>query len=467
MKKTAAVLLALLTQAGSSSVIAAPVSLEFEDSVYSIDTSVVPALEAPAATAVRAALKPAKKKKWTVMVFINGKNDLETAGLLNVNMMEMVGSDKNMNVVVEIGRMRGQAGDTDADGDWTGSRRLYVTKDDDQQKISSPVVMTTPQVDMGDYQRAVDFVKWAKRLYPAERYMLVLWDHGTGWMDPRKEEPAAAEGDNKGISFDDETGNYIRTPQIGTILRESGGADILAFDACLMQMAEVASEVKGHARVMVGSEETTPGVGIPYHALLAVMAANPGMKSEELGAVLAELFVRFYKEMGKGVQNSAIRVDKMAAFERLMKDFAALARGVDDPAAFRAARSGVMRYEVLGQQSDPAKRISFYGDVYNYAELLASSMTASGAAADALKAKSEELRRFIKDELVIHNNYTGADHTGRDFKDSHGISVYLPPAETRVEQEKLEGIFEAGYADFAFAKATGWHGFVTHLYGIE
>ncbi|MDT8287611.1 MAG: clostripain-related cysteine peptidase [Elusimicrobiales bacterium] len=467
MKKTTALMLALFMQTGSSAVLAAPVSLEFGDSVYSIDTSVVPTLAAPAGLPDRGAAKPAKKKKWTVMVFINGKNDLETAGLLNVNMMEMVGSDKNMNVVVEIGRMKGQAGDTDADGDWTGSRRLYVTKDNDQEKITSRVVMTTPQVDMGDYQRAVDFVKWSKKFYPAERYMLVLWDHGTGWMDPRKEEPAAAEGDNKGISFDDETGNYIRTPQIGTILKESGGADILAFDACLMQMAEVASEVKGHARVMVGSEETTPGVGIPYHALLAVMAGNPGMNSEELGAVLAELFVRFYKEMGKGVQNSAIRLEKMPAFEKLMKDFAALAREVGDAGALKTARAGVMRYEVLGRQSDPAKTISFYGDVYNYAELLASTMTATGPAADALKAKAGELKLFIKNELVIHNNYTGADHAGRDFKDSHGISVYLPPAETRVAQEKLEGIFEDGYAGFAFAKAAGWHDFVTYLYGIE
>ncbi|HBE87807.1 MAG TPA: hypothetical protein DDW67_01505 [Elusimicrobia bacterium] len=465
MKNTAFLALALLLRPGLPALNAAPVSVEFGDAVYSIDPSVVPTLAAPAALPDRGGDKPAKKKKWTVMVFINGKNDLETAGLLNVNMMEMVGSDKNMNVVVELGRMKGQEGDTDADGDWTGSKRLYVTKDKDQGKITSRVVMETPEVDMGDYQRAVDFVKWAKKLYPAERYMLVLWDHGSGWMDPRREEPAA--GDNKGISFDDETGNYIRTPQIGVILKESGGADILAFDACLMQMAEVASEVKGHARVMVGSEETTPGVGIPYHALLAVMAENPGMKSEELGAVLAELFVRFYKEMGKGVQNSAIRVDRMPAFEALMKDFAALAREVNDAEAFRAARAGVMRYEVLGKESDPAKRVSFYGDVYNYAEILASSMTAAGPAADALKAKSEELRRFIKDELVIHNNYTGVDHAGRDFKDSHGISVYLPPAETRVAQDRLEGIFEAGYADFAFSKATGWHGFVSHLYGIE
>jgi hypothetical protein len=310
-------------------------------------------------------------------------------------------------------------------------------------------------------------VKWAKKLYPAERYMLVLWDHGTGWLDPRREAPAAADGDNKGISFDDETGNYIRTPEIGKILAEAGGVDILAFDACLMQMAEVASEVKGHAKVMVASEETTPGVGMPYHALLAVMAGKPDMKTEELGAVVAELFVRFYKEMGKGVQSSAIRLDRMPAFERLMKDFAALAREVNDEGALRAARAGVMRYEIVGRGPDPDKQISFYGDVSNYAELLVSSLTATGAAADALRAKADELRRFIAGELVVHNTATGADHAGRSFADSHGISVYLPPAATRVPQDLLEQSFEKKYGEFAFARAAGWHDFVTYLYGIK
>src|SRR3989338_7673669 len=82
-----------------------------------------PAVSAPA---LEAAAKDAKAapKEWTVMVFINGKNDLELAGLYNVNQMEKIGSTKDMNIVVEQGRMKGQAGgDTDLDGGWAGSPR--------------------------------------------------------------------------------------------------------------------------------------------------------------------------------------------------------------------------------------------------------------------------------------------------------------------------------------------------------
>src|SRR3989339_1466776 len=129
--------------------------------------------------------------------------------------------------------------------------------------------MTTENVDMGDYKRVVDFVAWAKTNYPAKRYMLIIWNHGSGWMDPK--------GSPKGISFDDETGNYIRTPQIGLILKEAGKVDILAFDACLMQMAEVAYEVKDNAQVIVGSEETVPGLGYPYGLFLGAMAKRPNL----------------------------------------------------------------------------------------------------------------------------------------------------------------------------------------------
>jgi hypothetical protein len=428
----------------------------------------VPSPAAPAAdkAALPAAGAKAAKKKWTVMVFVNAKNDLESAGLLNLNMMEMIGSDKNVNIVAELGRMKGQERDNVTDGDWTGSRRIFVKKDADMEKIVSPVVMATAKVDMGDYKRAVDFVKWAKKKYPAEKYLLILWDHGSGWMDPRQEpKPAAGQ---KGISFDDETGNYIRTREIGSIVKEAGGVDVLAFDACLMEMGEVLSEVKGNASVMVGSEETIPGVGYPYHMFLSAMEQEPGMSAEKLGAIMVEAYKMFYEQaVKKGAQLSAVRVAKTEELETRVKAVAAAAKEVNDAAALKAARAGVMRFDMIGEASDPQKQISFYGDLFNYLELMEGAMTATGPAADDLKAKSAGLREFIEKDLVIHNAYFDKDRTGRDFKDTHGISVYLPPVIEKIDQNKLEGIFENKYPDFEFSKATGWHDFVTYLYGVK
>lgn len=441
-----------------------PLKINFEGRTYSVGTpsASLPVMDKSAALpAARAA-----KKKWTVMVFVNGKNDLESAGLLNLNMMELAGSNKDVNIVAELGRMKGQNGDNTSDGDWTGSRRIYVKKDSDMEKIKSPVVMTTEKVDMGDYKRAVDFVLWAKKNYPAEKYLLILWDHGSGWMDPRME-PKPASG-NKGISFDDETGNYIRTREIGAIVKEAGGVDVLAFDACLMQMGEVLSEVKGNAGVMVGSEETIPGVGYPYHIFLSALDKEPGMSAEKLGTILVEAYKMFYEQtIKKGAQLSAVRVAKAGDLEAKVKEVSAAIKAVNDVPALKAARAGVMRFDMIGAASDPAKQISFYGDLYNYLQLMEGAMTAKGPAADDLKAKSAALREFIAKDLVIDNAYFDKDRTGRSFADTHGISVYIPPVIEKIDQAKLEGIFENKYPDFEFSKATGWHDLVTFLYGAK
>ena len=414
-----------------------------------------PEASAPALAAEKAATK-AGPKEWTVMVFINGKNNLEMAGLYNVNQMEKIGSTKDMNIVVEIGRMKGQAaGDTDLDGDWTGARRLLIKKDKNPNKITSPVVQETKVVDMGDYKRAVDFVKWSKEKYPAKRYMLIVWNHGSGWMDPRQEQ--------KGISFDDETGNYIRTPQIGLILKEAGKVDILAFDACLMNMAEVAFEVKDDAQVIVGSEETVPGLGYPYDLFLGAMAKKPSLSTEDTGAVMVEAFKMFYDALKKGGQLSALRASKLDGLAVKVSEFARLTKESGDLEAMKAARNGVIRYDAVGASSDPEMKISFYGDLSQFVQLAAANLKESDKAA-AIKASAAGIQAYIDKELVIDNKASGKNRVGRDLAESKGISVYLPPVENRIAQERLEGIFEGKYADFAFDKATGWHDFVTFLY---
>jgi hypothetical protein len=443
-------------------------SVGSRDSGITVNTPAVPVPVADKAASRKASVKPGKAstapKKWTVMVFLNAKNNLELAGLYNVNQMEKVGSDSNVNIVVDLGRMSGQEGDTDLDGNWTGARRILVTKDKDEEHITSPVVAKTDSEDMGDYKRVVDFVTWAKKNYPARRYMLILWDHGSGWLDPQQKKKST-----KGISFDDQTGNYIRTKQIGDILKEAGKVDVLAFDACLMQMGEVASEVAGNTDLIIGSEETVPGQGYPYASFLGALAKNPDMTNTDLGRTVVGAYKAFYSASAKpkAVQLSAINSSKLAGLNAMVKDFAASAKALNEPDAFKAARTGVIRYDMLGAQSDPAMTISFYGDLDQYLALLAGGLKGTDANTAAVKAKAGAIRDYIERQLVVSNAAIGTNRAGHNMTDSHGISVYLPPAEVRIAQAKLEGIFEGSYTNFEFDKATGWHDYVTYLYGIK
>src|ERR1017187_5568843 len=69
-------------------------------------------------------LPAAPLKEWTVMVFMNGKNNLEEDALDNFRQMAAVARpDDQVNVVVELGRLRKN---TPTNTDWGGVKRYLV-----------------------------------------------------------------------------------------------------------------------------------------------------------------------------------------------------------------------------------------------------------------------------------------------------------------------------------------------------
>ncbi|MBI5744553.1 MAG: hypothetical protein HY952_08395 [Elusimicrobia bacterium] len=383
-------------------------------------------VSAPAAVAQRA--RP--EKEWTIMVYVNAKNNLEKFGLKDMNEMELVGSGDRHNVVVELGRM---AGYDDSDGDWTGARRYLVRRDGDPAAITSPVVRELPGADMGDYKHLVEFGRWAKAAYPAKKYMLIVWNHGSGWDKGR------ALNGARGISYDDETGNYINTPQLAQALKEMGGVDVYGSDACLMQMAEVVYEIKDHAKYVVGSEETEPGDGYTYDAFLAPLAARPDMTAEELARTAVDAYADHYKAAGKPTTQSYVRTSAAPGFRAASDAFArALMLAGDKEAAYQALR-GAQSYATQANK-----------DLYHFAQL-----AAAGTHNSDVKAKAEALMAFIKDVFVGHNRTTDELESWWNpvnYDDSHGIAVYLPA-----------GAAPESYAGLRWAGDSAWDEFLAWL----
>ena len=124
----------------------------------------------------------AQTAKWTFMVYMAADNDLEPFGIADFNEMETVGSSADVQIIVQFDRSPEY---DQSNGNWTDTRRFRVTQDLNTSTISSAVVQNLGEVNMGSPEALVDFVNWAKQTYPAERYCLVLWDHGGGWKRAR------------------------------------------------------------------------------------------------------------------------------------------------------------------------------------------------------------------------------------------------------------------------------------------
>ncbi|MDT8286941.1 MAG: clostripain-related cysteine peptidase [Elusimicrobiales bacterium] len=375
-------------------------------------------------TAVEADTKGAKE--WTIMVFLNSKNNLERFGLKDLNEMEMVGSSDKVNVVVEMGRM---SGFDSSDGDWKGTRRYLVQKDDNTSKVTSPVIEDLGKTDMGDWKSLAAFGKWAKQKYPAKRYIMIVWNHGAGWIKSRGL-------DQKGISYDDETHNHITTPQLGWALRDMGGVDVYGSDACLMQMAEVVYEIKDYTQYIVGSEETEPGDGYTYDTFLSPIVAKPYMGAFEAGKVTVDAYSDHYASIRQASTQSLIKSSAIDGLLPVSNGFAAAVMASGEKELAKKAMRAAQNFAYSENK-----------DLYHFAQLILAETQNQN-----VKAKGQALMSYIKSPLVVHNrtnNSSGGWYGPEIYDDAHGIAVYLPGRAA-----------PAHYAELQWAAASNWDDFI-------
>jgi len=358
-------------------------------------------------------------KEWTIMVYVNGKNNLERFAMSDMNEMEKIGSTDKINIVTEVGRINGY--DT-SDGDWVGTRRYLVQKDNDTGKIGSPVVQDLGKVDMGDYKHMAEFANWAKTKYPAKKYMFVAWNHGSGWVK-------SMDMVTKGISYDDETNNHITTPQLGMALQSMGKVDVYGSDACLMQMPEVNYEIRKSVDYIVGSEETEPGDGYTYDLLLGPLAKNPGMSAKDLGKLAVDAYSDHYQSVSQDSTQSLIDSGAMDAFLGLLNEFAASAMASGEKTQVKSA---------LGSAQSFAYRDN--KDLWHFLNLYA----ASSGNAD-VKAKISKLQEFLLGNLVLHNRVNGKFANGN----TKGLAIYMPASS-----------FNSAYKNLSWASASKWDEFI-------
>ncbi|MBI4351766.1 MAG: hypothetical protein HY550_10020 [Elusimicrobia bacterium] len=397
-------------------------------------------------------------KDWTVMVFMNAKNNLDDSLLYGISgkwaqkdikEMQKVGTTGKVNVLLEYG-MSGQ-----------GSKRVRVEKD------GETLFSADPAGDMGDYKRVIDFVKWAKTEYPAKRYMLVLWNHGIGWIDPViKNYADGSVPVSKGILFDDETKNYVRTRQLGEILRQAGYVDVFVQNACLQQMAEIGYEVKDGAGLMVGSEETMLAYGYDYTKLLNFLNASPGASLEQV----SDFFINWEKDFfahgapiigpiniplsAIAATMSAVRPQALGDLPPYLDAFAKAAMKNNETEAVKYAIENAVRFSSLDPKNDKKKHIAPYVDLYDFAKTF--SMVCGFETAQA----AERLMKFIRTKVVVGNVGLNKDAVnGYDYTKVGGIAIGmtmkakpLPPG--------LGNLYETKYGDLSLSKASQWDEFV-------
>ena len=102
-----------------------------------------------------------------------------------------------------------------------------------------------------------------------------------------------------------------------------------------------------------------------------------------------------------GTQLSSIRASKLPLLAEKARAWYELAMAADDRPALARAKAEVLRFEVGDEITDPDKRISFYGDLYNFVELSGRYADRAKPGAAAAAAAGEDLKKFITSGLPV------------------------------------------------------------------
>lgn len=225
---------------------------------------------------------PVTGNKWTVMVYLDGDNNLTSASTIDLEEMEAVGSTENVTFIVQH----------DTQG---GTTKRYKV-----EKGSLTLLADLGELDMSAGSTLRDFVVASARSYPADHYALIVWDHGQGWKS------ASADTITKSIFNDVDNGNrssYLSNYYVAAALAEAESSagiklDIFGVDACEMAVLEAAYEFRNVAHIFVASQELVSSYGWNYTDLFSRLVKDPGMTPKEFSTAMVSSFKKFYEAAG-------------------------------------------------------------------------------------------------------------------------------------------------------------------------
>ncbi|MEM2976856.1 MAG: clostripain-related cysteine peptidase [Thermoplasmata archaeon] len=399
----------------------------------------------------------ARLAEWSILVYLDADNNLEGAGIHDLNEMETVGSTPELNIIVQMDRADGE--DT-TNGNWTGAKRFYVTRDSDPETVSSRELADLGEVNMGDPATFITFAKLAVDNYPAKRYGVIFWDHGGGWY---------------GACWDDKDDDYLDLANITECvraLRQHLGRDIdlVGFDACLMSGIEVLYALRGTCCAAALSGTTEPNDGWPYDWILPTLALRPSMTPEELAAEIVDDYVDSYtdgKEDPEDTPQATMSAWDMEKVESLFEHFNQMSmrlalRAMTYNAYLREVRARTQGYDPGHVVFLDITNYPLY-DVYDFCEQFLSPAGGPvvGLLLDSgLKENLLGVQRSIELARI-------AERHGPRFPDGHGLTMYFPSGDSGVVPGTPRTQYDFRYDTLDFSRELFWDDFLKAFFDVR
>jgi hypothetical protein len=313
-------------------------------------------------------------------------------------------------------------------------KRYELTHDDDPTRINSKPLAFLGYKDMSKVDTLAEFIAWGMKKFPAKHYIVSLSDHGAGFL-------GAEEDRGSMLSLPDLRAAFEKAEQM-----TGKKPDVIAFDCCLMQQAEVAYELKDRAKYLVASEEVIGGDGYPYKDVLPAIDQALTLGKTDPGEISKVIIEQAEKANEKSTFTlSAVNLkaieDVVGAANELAEHILQGKANMED---VRAALKQTQHFSV----SSPMKPYDDFRDIWDMADKLEQHPNITDP---AIRKDLKELKKAVENAVIKNEHRKDEDYEG-----AHGMSIYAPRRQKNVSIPLME---EYGKTKFA-QDASKWTEFI-------
>jgi hypothetical protein len=414
------------------------------------------------------------QKDWTILIYIAGDNDLYKFALRNIEQMKQVGSNNLLNILIHF--------DYHENGKAKQTKRFYVEKNNLLE------IGALSAMDSGDQKTLISAAQWAIKDYPSENFALVLWNHGSGDLNPmrfRLIDPSELfyydtitrqiildrsisftdfllrKAFERGICFDDTTDNYLDDDKLSsafeaiTKFRASNNSkkknfiDVVLMDACLMGGIGTAYLCSKYAEFMTASQEVVPGPGYDYANLLKPLSKGK-VSTKDFCVSVVECYKNTYSKITQDFTESALDLKNMNQLIRSIEDF------INTVFYFSKYDKQNVIKRTLKICAD--KNICTHFEEPTYLDLIDFFDNVSLNISN-IKIEDENKISFInlanhnlKRIKEAHSKVVLRSAVGKSYKKATGLSLYIPGS-----------YIDRSFASTIFGKNTKWLSFLRFL----
>jgi hypothetical protein len=270
----------------------------------------------------------------------------------------------------------------------------------------------------------------------------------------------------RGVAYNDATQEYLTNQdlkavfdRVCTTLLGGNKIDVVLFDACLMQMIEVASQIKDSVRFMVGSENVIPSKGYDYVALLRPFLMG-SMSPEDFARHAVESYALTYGRTHADYTLSAVMLSGSQVLEQNIRQMSdCLATLIKTKKFFATLRSIRESYNKTTEffDEDYIDMLHFYKSLLNGCGQMKDFTVAQPSSDQKLSFFNfgnydrtlNRLKEVLEKGVAILETMPLRNLAGRRFPCASGISMYFPK----------NGIHRS-YERTVFAQTTQWAKFL-------